>query len=283
MVKIGKKYSAEDDKFKTLSEIYQKNNTDPKENKQTFSELFYSLQKKNSVLFAIIFLGVISLFLGFFSFKKSVIAPYKNPEQKQDKLAVQNLPQESSAVADLLGLKQKDTDFDNLSDYDELYNYNTSPYLKDSDSDGVSDSQEIKVGSDPNCPASQNCFNLNSLVSGEEESNAEETEVPTFPVTTLPSGQVNPLELREILKQTGMSEADLEELDDQTLLQAYNEAMALTQKDSISAPENSLLESIEKLSPQQIRELLKERGLSDEILDSISDDELMDVVVESLK
>ena len=51
----------------------------------------------------------------------------------------------------------KDTDNDGLLDVDELNNYKTSPYLEDSDSDGVNDYQEIIAGTDPNCPAGKNC------------------------------------------------------------------------------------------------------------------------------
>lgn len=55
--------------------------------------------------------------------------------------------------------KTKDTDQDGLSDYDELYIYSTSPYLMDSDSDEITDKQEVDEGTDPNCPISlQNCY-----------------------------------------------------------------------------------------------------------------------------
>ena len=54
--------------------------------------------------------------------------------------------------ADLAALKSKDTDGDGLSDYDELYVYHTSPYIKDSDSDGIPDGVEVANGTDPNCP-----------------------------------------------------------------------------------------------------------------------------------
>ena len=54
-------------------------------------------------------------------------------------------------------LKQKDTDGDGLSDYDELFIFQTSPYLADSDSDGHDDKVEIESGNDPNCPQGQTC------------------------------------------------------------------------------------------------------------------------------
>lgn len=46
-----------------------------------------------------------------------------------------------------------DTDQDGLSDYDEIFVYNTDPLIADSDEDGVDDGSEIKLGLDPNDPA----------------------------------------------------------------------------------------------------------------------------------
>lgn len=43
----------------------------------------------------------------------------------------------------------EDTDFDFLTDYDEVITYNTNPLKPDTDDDGVSDYEEIKLGSDP--------------------------------------------------------------------------------------------------------------------------------------
>lgn len=46
-----------------------------------------------------------------------------------------------------------DTDNDGLSDYDEIFVYNTDPLVADSDEDGIDDGSEIKLGLDPNSPA----------------------------------------------------------------------------------------------------------------------------------
>lgn len=54
-------------------------------------------------------------------------------------------------------LRARDTDRDGLTDWTELNVYRTSPYLADSDSDGIPDSVEIAQGTDPNCPQGRQC------------------------------------------------------------------------------------------------------------------------------
>jgi hypothetical protein len=56
--------------------------------------------------------------------------------------------------------KKTDTDGDQISDYDEKNVYGTSPYIADTDSDGVSDSMEITNGQDPNCAKGKTCDSI---------------------------------------------------------------------------------------------------------------------------
>lgn len=46
-------------------------------------------------------------------------------------------------------LKERDTDYDGISDYDEIYYYQTNPYEWDTDDDGISDRKEIALGKNP--------------------------------------------------------------------------------------------------------------------------------------
>src|SRR3989338_3721014 len=80
---------------------------------------------------------------------------------------------ESSRQAEADALRGKDTDRDGLSDYNEFYLYQTSPYLDDTDSDGVGDKQEVDTGGDPNCPAGQDCG-----VSVDDDSPADTVTAP---------------------------------------------------------------------------------------------------------
>lgn len=46
----------------------------------------------------------------------------------------------------------KDTDNDGLTDYDEIFIYNTNPVIPDTDGDGLEDGDELHIGVDPTNP-----------------------------------------------------------------------------------------------------------------------------------
>ena len=131
--------------------------------------------------------------------------------------------------------KVSDTDEDGLTDYDELYVYKTSPYIADSDSDGINDNIEITSGDDPNCPADRDCgyyfSSDDDLLDGSD----------TIPAIASPIGAsagidsiddvagllqgLTPDEIRQILIESGMDETMISAVDDETLVQLFNEAI----------------------------------------------------------
>ena len=132
-------------------------------------------------------------------------------------------------------LKTKDTDSDGLSDYDELNVYGTSPYLKDSDGDSYSDKIEIDSNNDPNCPKGTECRTGLPAQAGqtvpagsspqfnELTPPAQGNETAT-PPTDLSS--MTPQELRTLLLATGqVTEDQLKLIDDATLMQMYQETL----------------------------------------------------------
>lgn len=100
----------------------------------------------------VVVIGTTAFVFGIFHFRKSVKAPFIFPDTGVEFKTSSELEQERIAR-----LKKEDTDKDGLVDYDELQIFRTSPFLEDSDSDGVLDGTEVAAGDDPNCPKGATC------------------------------------------------------------------------------------------------------------------------------
>jgi len=167
----------------------------------------------------------------------------------------------TSAVAKLNELRDQDTDGDKLSDYDELFQYSTSPYLKDSDSDGVSDYDELAKKQDPNCPKGKTC-----------------TSVAGNATTTDSSGQLTPAFLRQALREAGVAQAVLDGMDDLTLLKVYNEIIPSVTNDNTNGPVQApTLDNLENLSAAEIRQLMIDSGVDKATLDKVDDASLKEI------
>ena len=255
-------------------------NLKPKRAKENLIQLKSILTTKNVdkwLAGAVLFFGIFGIVFGFAHFKGLIRKPFlPTPNNQQLNLNTNN------NQADLLGLSQKDTDQDGLSDYDEIYIHATSPYLEDSDSDGLDDQKEIARGSDPNCPAGQNCLGFSELESGVS---ASDTNVPVSGVPIL-QGEASVSQLRDLLRNAGMSEEMLSDLSDEEILSAYQEVLGQSGSSGSSQSSQTVtlpVQQIEDLTPDQIRQLLREQGVSEENLSQISDAELMNLVKETLE
>ena len=139
-------------------------------------------------------------------------------------------PQTNDAILEETKLKVIDTDEDGLNDWDELNVYGTSPYLADSDSDNLKDMDEIKKGTDPNCPAGKVCGtslqpDKPATPAGTEGSTGEEgagaaTSLPTEELKNF-SGD----DIKELLKQGGITAEQLEGVSDDELKQLLEEVL----------------------------------------------------------
>jgi hypothetical protein len=195
------------------------------------------LSAEQKVAFAILLvLGFGGVFFG----AKSFGANLMRPVQQQIAQIYETEPLVTTSEREAIELeesKSKDTDGDGLMDYDELYVFKTSPYLLDSDSDGIDDKTEVYDGQDPNCPVGQDC----GVVASVDEADNSGADI---------SGLVDPLgtdgavldssdvifdtaedieaffqqatisEIRSALLAAGMTEEELALIDDETL-QAY--------------------------------------------------------------
>lgn len=147
-------------------------------------------------------------------------------------------------------LKTKDSDSDGLSDWDELNTYKTSPYLEDSDSDGYLDKKEIETDNDPNCPMGQVCVGT-SDTSGDADSDSANTsdELLVSPITNVNSG----------------SDVTTDSLKDTNL--------------NVTNTQNGLSSGADAAT---LRKALEEAGFDKEMLNKISDKELLEAYQDTL-
>ncbi len=197
-------------------------------------------RQKNWSLAGLSTLTVAIIVMWFLQFKQNITAPlyrqlgFTSNEEIEATLRGQS-PKTSQEQQDD-ALKAQDTDKDGLSDYDELNIYNTSPFLEDSDSDGVLDKIEIERGQDPNCPIGKDCTSsvLTSpaiTVTSSLEANTAASGLVNQPTATssdligisslFPSDASS---LRQILLESGMDQSMLDQFSDEDLLKAYQEA-----------------------------------------------------------
>lgn len=137
-------------------------------------------------------------------------------------------------------LKNKDTDGDGLNDYDELNIYKTSPYIEDTDSDSVNDGEEIKTDEDPNCPKGKICSGGLSDASALDDKES-------------PAGVDNGA-FSSLLDRFGAADS------------------AAKQQAGLGGDQPDILKNIDSAS---LRQLLLQSGMKKEILDQISDADLM--------
>jgi len=174
---------------------------------------------KNILLVFVIFIGVASLAFGYFGIKRSINDPYDLQLAKANLLYTGNLTSEPT----------QDTDGDGLFDSDELQVYGTSPYLEDSDSDGIADGVEIENGTDPNCPEDTNCsVAITETTPVEPTTKTEGTLLPTNPIPAVNSDpkKLSVEEIRKLLKDNGMAEDTLAKITDEQLVKVYEETLS---------------------------------------------------------
>ena len=132
-------------------------------------------------------------------------------------------------------LRFRDTDRDGLSDFDELYVYGTSPYLPDTDGDGIPDGVEVKNGTNPLCAEGQDC----SLTSGDTalmnasttvSSTPVDLQAPaTQPIVDLQNSLTDPVKIRQLLVDYGgLKKEIVDTYSDSQLLQLVKDTVNVT-------------------------------------------------------
>ncbi|MDD4901197.1 MAG: thrombospondin type 3 repeat-containing protein [Patescibacteria group bacterium] len=197
--------------------------------------------------------AVLIVVLWFAQLKNSIYAPLNTKAVNTNGSA-----QANSQEAKDQALKNKDTDADGLSDYDELNIYGTSPYLDDSDSDGVKDGVEVKNGTDPSCPAGRTCLNSAYLGAGASSASSSDDA------------------LNKLIEQSEALNGLLEQAN------ANNQAANSANASGSNGLTGEQLQALKNLDAASVRQMLLESGMPKSTLDKISDTELMKSYLETL-
>lgn len=226
----------------------------------------------------LLFFTIGAIVIGFSGLLSNIQAPFRTnvlsaPDANADLL--KKLEQGSEDIM----LKGRDTDEDGLNDYDEQFIYKTSPYLKDSDSDGYDDKQELDSSHDPNCPQGKNCFNP----LGEQSSSTRATLGASLsPEALAQLESITPEQIRELLHAKGVAQDKLATFSDAQLLELYKKSLGQAIDKTKSAPAQDALtapasQAQQKIDPRtmditEVRRLMLSTGkITKDALDVIDD------------
>ena len=162
--------------------------------------------------------AILTVGLGMLQIRNTMYAPFALNN---------NIPPDlKEKVNDEMSLQYRDTDMDGLNDFDELYVYSTSPYLADTDSDGIQDKQEVDLGKDPNCVEGQDCIPQDTAQVVTSSTILLGAAVdPGAAPTDLNAMMSDPKQLRQLLLQAGMDQKVLDSYKDADLLKMTQELM----------------------------------------------------------
>jgi hypothetical protein len=230
-------------------------------------------EKRNYFLVGTVVFTFILADLFIWNMYRSLKAPYLNMiETSAAMYPAKEIPTEDELLSQM---KTKDTDVDTLNDYDELYVYGTSAYMEDSDSDGISDNVEISKGEDPLCAKGGDCMipeAPSSEVAYAEPPNGWNQQVVEA--------------LRVSLEKSGIAKEQIDLFSDEELMNLYREVVSnVKEPGDTQAPDAvdpSQLLYFEQLGPAEIRELLIKAGVDPGLIQTIPDDRLKEIYLESL-
>lgn len=218
------------------------------------------LRYPRSVVFGVLTLSSLALLVMSWQVKTrlTVVFPrYGSGENPSESLATSVLELEDEQ------LRRQDSDEDGLTDYQELRVYGSSPFIADTDSDGISDREEVESGADPNCAQGQNC--LAGISFAPQELGFD---------SILQSGELqaiinNPEEIRRLLVQKGASRDVVNRIDDQSLQILAQQAL-----EEFSRPTEESLDALRQVPPEQLRSILIQAGVPQQDLSGLTDEEL---------
>lgn len=183
-----------------------------------------------------------------------------------DWLASQLSPLDNGS-ASIEELKNRDTDQDGLNDYQEIYQFHTSIFLEDSDSDGISDLTEVSAGDDPLCPRGQDC-NLLKLVTPNTKLGEVIRDVQVDQNITLQDAALS--EFRKFLIENGMTQTEVNQLSDDDLIAIFSAIDESQPNEQVGLANDASADEVKQF-------LLGQQGADADQINSMSDEQLLQI------
>ncbi len=241
-----------------------------------------------------VFLGAATLVFGIVSIGNTIKAPFVSKAPAADDARARAAITGDDALSDE-SQKKLDTDGDGLSDYDELKTYRTSPYLKDTNSNGYDDRTELITGHDPLLRGGTVAPTAaaDSTASGQPADPTAASENPADLLDVMKNP--TPQKLRELLLSQGLPQEKIDALTDDALMSLYSESLkdaesktgaagGAAAQPSLDASGPSIFDTLgENPPPQRIRDTLLQSGsFTKDQLQSFDDAAILDVYHQAL-
>lgn len=175
-----------------------------------------SKEQKIGFVFLLVF-GFVGLILGVLQIRNTMFEPFKLTSKIPSTV--------KDSINDVNNLRYRDTDHDGLSDYDETYEYGTSPYLYDTYGYGKSDKEVVDKGLPLCANAGKNCTDLSTAAAVATTSTSSTAPVAEFTISDLNALMTDPKKIRELLLKNGVGKDVLDKMSDAELLQLVNQIM----------------------------------------------------------
>ena len=175
-----------------------------------------SREQKLGFIFLLVF-GVVGIILGILQIRNTMFAKFSL--NNSIPLTIKD------AVNDVEAQRYRDTDGDGLTDYDETYEYDTSPYLYDTFGYGMSDKDVVEKGL-PRCAnAGKNCSNDSTPLSSPTTTPLISAATSTDAVDDFSRMLTDPKQVRSMLLQSGMKKEVLDRVKDEELMLMVKQLM----------------------------------------------------------
>ena len=248
-------------------------------------------QQKLFVFFLVV-ISVTAVVLGYLQFKRTLDEPFLSEYIKIRRAELQQRynPEEISddQVSEqqrIIALQNKDSDLDGLTDYSEIYIYQTNAYLEDTDLDGISDKDEVIAGTDPSCAEGEDC----TVQEGGAPATSGQTQSGSGnQLGNIDIGASSPEELQQLQERVFSGEISLDELGiNNPALQQFLDQYAKLNPDSadtLTDEERAAIESeLGSLSADEIRAQLTALGVDSELLAQFDDETLVETFSQTLQ